>query len=249
MSDNIPETMNPRSTTPTIEELATAKGNGTDEAAMKGNGGSGDPVTKSSGVQTPEHLPGPQQQANTSSPFDDMVALRKSNKAAFEGEREGVVAVTLDRPKKELFVRFHEDEAYYLPAYLWAESDDSRAMYYITNTLWDLEDLQGGLRAKILAAWLGADGSLGIWPVPAASSAGTWYDSGQEILAIGRKEWVRIQADNSPGQKRYRYFRPKNAIPDQTWPDISLGELLKRAFGTRVVENEDHPLIRRLRNV
>ena len=34
------------------------------------------------------------------SPFDDMEALRKSNKAAFEGEKETAVVVTLGRQKK-----------------------------------------------------------------------------------------------------------------------------------------------------
>src|SRR5215472_2067861 len=111
-----------------------------------------------------------------SSPFDDMDALRKANKAAFEGEKEGAVVVLLGRPKKEIYARFHRDDDYYLSAYVWAETDDSRVMYFVTNNLWDLEDLQGGLRAVTLAPWLGSDGSVGLWPMPASSNAGSWYD-------------------------------------------------------------------------
>jgi hypothetical protein len=178
--------------------------------------------------------------------FDDMEALRKSNKAAFEGEKESASVVSSGKPKKELYIRFHPDDDFYLPSYIWAESDDSRKMYYIPNDLWTLEDLQGGLRAVILAPWLGADGSLGLWAASASSAAGDWYTSAQEVLEIGRKEWIRMQTDNK--EKIYRYFRPKNPIPDRQWPELSFGEILKRAFGSRVVTDENHELIRKLRN-
>lgn len=184
--------------------------------------------------------------AAPSSPFDDIEALRKSNKAAFGGEKEGPVTVILGRPKKEVYVRFRDDDAYYLPAYVWTVSDDSRVIYFITNNLWDLEDLQGGLRAVILAPWLGSDNSIGIWAAPASSTAGSWYDSGQEVLAVGRREWIRMQTDTK--ERRYRYFLPTKPVPDRDWPDLNFGEMLKRAFGSRVVDTEDHELIRKLRN-
>ena len=180
------------------------------------------------------------------SPFDDMKALRASNKAAFGGENEGPLSVTLGRPKKELYVRFRDDDDYLLPSQCWSETDDSRVLYYVTNNLWDLEDLQGGLRAVILAAWLGCDGTTGVWAAPGSSIAGSWYDSGQEILAIGRKGWVRIQTHNK--EKRYLHFLPVNPVPDRDWPDISFGDMLKKAFGSRVVDSAEHELIRKLRN-
>ena len=180
------------------------------------------------------------------SPFDDMEALRKSNKAAFEGEKETAVVVTLGRPKKELYVRFHLNEDFYLPSCIWAESDDSRKIYYIASHLWSLEDLQGGMRAVILAPWLGADGSLGLWPASASSAAGEWYTSAQEVLTVGKREWIRIQADNR--EKIYRYYTPKKPVPHREWPNLTFGEICKRAFGSRVVMDEDHELIRKLRN-
>jgi hypothetical protein len=82
--------------------------------------------------------------------------------------------------------------------------------------------------------------------VPGSSAAGSWFDSGQEILAIGRRGWIRIQTDNT--ERRYRHFLPKNPIPDRAWPDISFGDMLQKAFGSRVVDSEDHALIRKLRN-
>jgi hypothetical protein len=184
---------------------------------------------------------------NKPSIFDDMEALRRSNKEAFEGERESASVVTPGKPKKELYVRFHPDDDFYLPSYVWAESDDSRKMYYIANDMWTLEDLQGGLRAVILAPWLGADGSLGLWAASGSSAAGDWYTSAQEVLEAGRREWIRMQTDNK--EKLYRYYRPKNPIPDRKWPaHLDLGEILKRAFGSRVVTDENHELIRKLRN-
>jgi hypothetical protein len=175
-----------------------------------------------------------------------MAALRQSNKEAFEGERESASVVTPGKPKKELYIKFHPDESFYLTSYIWSESDDSRRMYYIANNLWTLEDLQGGLRAVILAPWLGADGSLGLWAASASSAAGEWYTSAQEVLAVGKTEWIRMQTDNK--EKIYRYYRPTKPLPDRQWPELTFGEILKRAFGSRVVIDEDHELIRRLRN-
>ncbi len=183
----------------------------------------------------------------SASPFDDMEALRKSNKEAFAGEKEGAALVVLGKPKKELYVLFHQDDSFYLPSYVWAQSDDSRVMYYVTNNLWTLEDLVGGLRAVILAPWLGADGSLGLWAVPASSTAGTWYDSAQEILTAGRATYIRMQTDNK--ERKYRYYLPQKPVPKREWPPgLTLGDICKRAFGSRVVTNEDHELIRKLRN-
>jgi hypothetical protein len=146
------------------------------------------------------------------SPFDDMAQLRKQNQAAFKGEREGSSAVDLAMPVKELYVRFHPDNDYYLPSMVWSPTADRRRLYYVASSLWDLEDLQGGLRAVILAPWLGAGGEAGIWAASASESARDWYTSAQEIITVGRGEWIRVQSDMSAG--KYRYFRPEDPVPD-----------------------------------
>jgi hypothetical protein len=180
--------------------------------------------------------------------FDDVEALREANKDAFAGETEAPSGIVSGRPKKELYVRFHPDDGFYLPAHVWSPtSDDSKQKpYYILQHLWSLEDLQGGLRAVVLATWMGVDGSLGLWDVPASSGAGDWALSGQQILAAGRRSWLRIQADSK--EKYYRHFLPQNPIPDRPWPEMTFSEILRKAFKGRVVTSEDHELIRRLRN-
>src|SRR5215469_13589640 len=144
-------------------------------------------------TQTPRNAGNGATPLNKPSIFDNMDALRKSNKEAFKGERETASIVVPGKPNKELYIRFHPDDDFYLASYVWVDSDDSRKMHYIDNPLWTLEDLQGGLRAVILAPWLGCDGSLGLWAASASSAAGDWYTSAQEVLEIGRKEWIRMQ--------------------------------------------------------
>ena len=111
-------------------------------------------------TQTPRNAGNGATPLNKPSIFDNMDALRKSNKEAFNGERETASIVVPGKPNKELYIRFHPDDDFYLASYVWVDSDDSRKMHYIDNPLWTLEDLQG-LRAVILAPWLGCDGSLG----------------------------------------------------------------------------------------
>ena len=93
-----------------------------------------DPPVRRNGPESPppsvsenENSPTPKTTPATTgkeklSPFDDMEALRKSNKAAFEGEKETAVVVTLGRPKKELYVRFHLNEDFYLPSCIWRKA-------------------------------------------------------------------------------------------------------------------------------
>ena len=63
-----------------------------------------------------------------------------------------------------------------MPAQIWQGDDDSKKSFFVTARLWNLEDLQGGLRAVLLAPWMGADGSLGLWAVP-GSNENEWSTS------------------------------------------------------------------------
>src|SRR5262249_7307427 len=153
----------------------------------------------------------------------DIEALRKRTQEAFKGELEGPKPVDLVRPDKELYVQFHPDPGFYLDALLWTSNvRDERRRYYVDPSLYDLEDLKGGLRAYLLAPWIGANRSLGIWAVPSDSGigGGDWSESAHDIVGRGKLGWIRFQSDTKLG--RYLWFEPKSIILPPQWPGFGL---------------------------
>ena len=58
--------------------------------------------------------------------------------------------------------------------------------------------------------------------------------------------WVRRQADRSNGG--YIITKAMNAkLPDPKWPEMTLSEIVDRAFDKFYIDNMDHPVLQRLR--
>lgn len=180
--------------------------------------------------------------------FSDMAALRAETQAAFGGEvEETATAIKAGRPPKTVYFRCPAEADMYMPAQVWQADDDSKKSFFITARLWSLEDLQGGLRAVLLAPWMGADGSLGLWAVP-GSNENEWSTSALAAVTAAKTRWVRVQSDRKLG--RYRVFNPHQELPDKPFPALSLGDFCASVFGgDGVVDSEDHKLIRRLRGL
>jgi hypothetical protein len=145
----------------------------------------------------------PGQKKSDGSPFDDFEKLRAKNTAAFAGETETSTSIRLGKPPKSLYFRCPTDQEMYLPAQVWVGDDDDRGPYFVDVDLRNLEDLQGGLRAVILCPWMGADGTLGLWPV-SASDTSEWAESARHAISEAKKSWIRIQSDKK--ENRYRVF-------------------------------------------
>ena len=42
----------------------------------------------------------------------------------------------------------------------------------------------------------------------------------------------------------YCIYKALGALPDPAWPDKSLSELLRLAFRNKIVDREDHPIVK-----
>jgi hypothetical protein len=56
-----------------------------------------------------------------------------------------------------------------------------------------------------------------------------------------------MAADMSLGA--YRIYTAEGQLSDPVWPDKMLAQLLEIAFKDRVIEREDHPVVKRLRGL
>jgi hypothetical protein len=47
----------------------------------------------------------------------------------------------------------------------------------------------------------------------------------------------------------YEYAAALNGLPDPEWPEITFPEVLRIAFRDRIIDSEDHVVVRRLRGL
>jgi hypothetical protein len=91
-------------------------------------------------------------------------------------------------------------------------------------------------------------GTVFLWPVPLPAADGRdnpWNMTARAAAEVAETKWARMSSNRSAGC--YDTFVAPSNLPDPVWPEETLGDLLKVAFGNgRLIDNIGHPVIRRL---
>ena len=143
-------------------------------------------------------------------------------------------------------MRVHPDPAYRLTPVAILELRDDRETYLVLPSM--AADLAGEIAVATLFLTINRQGVVHLWPVKLPGLDGKhneWHRSAAEAAEVAMKRWVRVTANMSLGA--YEVFIAEANIPDPTWPDLTLSEILKIAFRDRIVDRPDHPLIKQLR--
>ena len=86
--------------------------------------------------------------------------------------------------------------------------------------------------------------NLSLVPVPLPGANGvrnSWHESRLQALMRAKSVWLRISSNND--LKGYDIFEATASLPEPTWPDITLNELLEIAFRGRILATVDHPVV------
>jgi hypothetical protein len=88
-----------------------------------------------------------------------------------------------------------------------------------------------------------------LWPVAIADGGGPkgWSESARAIADKAKTQWVRVRADKA--LSAYRLELPEGKFADPTWPNMTMNEILKVAFGDRIIATDEHPIARRIRGL
>lgn len=73
----------------------------------------------------------------------------------------------------------------------------------------------------------------------------SWSDSARIAQAQATQNWVRVISDKS--SNGYFLESPLVAPADPAWPQLTFPQILETAFGSRLIESLDHPLVKKLR--
>jgi len=92
------------------------------------------------------------------------------------------------------------------------------------------------------------EGALFFLPVPKDTDGkgrNSWVKSKEYFLFAARQRWIRPVSDRAASC--YDIGEPVFAIPDVPWPeDLSVSRLLAKAFHNHILDNEDHPVVKKL---
>ena len=179
-------------------------------------------------------------------PFDP-IALRVSPNFEAVAVKRVIVAVPVRKPKRQEFVRVHPDEAYRLETAV-VELAEERETYLVVPAL--LEALADEVRLVRLYLAVPRGGGPFFWPVPLPGPDGRrnpWHEAAERAALEAARRWVRVKANMAAGS--YDIDVAVAAIGEPEWPELPMRELLKLAFGERMIASLDHPVVKRLRGL
>lgn len=175
----------------------------------------------------------------------DLNALRFSRNVGegFAVKRQ-ITRVPVRKPTKAEFFRTHSEPDWKFQTMILERKEESET-YLLAPDAWDiLPELQ---RPATLCAAIDRRGNPFLIPIPLPGEDGRrnqWHDSLEAVVALSEKQWVRSVANMSIGG--YDAHVAIGQLPEPEWPDMTFEQLMEIAFRGRIVESEEHPLIRQL---
>jgi len=183
--------------------------------------------------------------ANSDDPYD-LAKLRVCpNFLETTNVKKLLTTVPVRKPGPQDFVRVHPSPQYRdLMAFL--ELKDDRETYVVDLNA--VPELQCECFIATLFTAITRTGVLFVWPVrvPAADGrANDWHISAAKAAEQAMTKWIRLRANMS--LRAYEIFLAESKIPDPEWPDLTFPEIYRIAFRDRLINQPDHPVIKRLR--
>jgi hypothetical protein len=177
--------------------------------------------------------------------FSDLSKLRLSQDfIETAGVKKLLMTVPVRKPNPQDFSRVHPDPNY-RSEFAVIELKDDRETYLLTPAVsWQLANEAVPI---VLYTAINRQGVVYLWPVRLPSPDGRvneWHKSLAAGAECAMASWIRVKANMSLGA--YEITTAIGPIPDPTWPELSFNELLRIAFRDRIVNDLDHPVIKRL---
>jgi hypothetical protein len=178
--------------------------------------------------------------------FANLDALRLSpDAAAVMGTSEILSHVPVRKPNRHEFVRTRPEPEYWFDTGVF-EDKEERETFFVTPRM--REALVGEIKPVLLVPTITRQGVL--WP-PKLPTEGQrhsgWMETAREAAELAKTKWVRVAADMSLGG--YRIYYAQGELSEPEWSEKQLPELLQIAFRDRIVDSENHPVVRRLRGL
>ena len=177
--------------------------------------------------------------------FTNLDAMRLSaNAASIAGTSEFLSHVPVRKPNRHEFFRTRPEQEFWFGTGIF-EDKEERDVFFVMPGM--REALLGEFKPVLLAPVMTRQGVLLLWPLklPTDGPSRNWAETARQAAELAKTKWVRLAPDMGLGG--YRIFMAEGSLSEPEWPDKPLEEILQIAFRDRIVDSEDHPVVRRLR--
>jgi len=160
------------------------------------------------------------------------------------GVTKVVTHIAITKPGNTTFFRVHPDPEWTFDVITY-DDKGGQEVYVVSPEVVSVF----GKTARSVRLYLAIDRSQNLFliPLPLPDSDGKWdqwHQSRSVALKLAQEQWVRIQANQKSSS--YDVMVAKGDLPEPEWPSCSLEEILVKAFQGRVIEDENHPVVRSL---
>ena len=182
-------------------------------------------------------------------PKIDLERVRaKSNQLFDLGIATEYTVIPNRNPKPDEFFRCMPEENYSMDTNILSLKTDNE-WYLIDPDILHQIQLESQLKVMTLYVCVTMNSTPFVTCIPQPNELGqinSWHESGHRTMEEAKQFWVRRQADRSNGG--YIITKAMNAkLPDPKWPEMTLSEIVDRAFDKFYIDNMDHPVLQRLR--
>jgi hypothetical protein len=156
-----------------------------------------------------------------------------------------IVVVKAQKPNGQAFFRVHADEAYRMQVALLKLKDENE-VYLVGPSL--IAQLGAEVTPHTLYTYVTRQGVVGLWPARLPRNDGRtdhWMQSEHHAATRAMAQWVRMTANMAAGAFDVRVSMAE--LPEPEWPEMSFEQLLELAFADHIIEDMNHPVLRRLR--
>jgi hypothetical protein len=128
------------------------------------------------------------------------------------------------------------------------EDKEEREVFFVAPAM--REALVGEIRPVILVPTITRQGVLLLWPLKLPMDGmrhNSWSETARQGAELAKTKWVRLVPDMGLGGNRI--YLAEGELSEPQWPDKPLNEIMQIAFRDRIVDSENHPVVRRLRGL
>lgn len=172
----------------------------------------------------------------------NFTAFRMGQDFASVSVKPVLTRIACRKPNKTEFFRTHLEFEFPTAVF---EDTETREVYLVSPSLWT--ELGNDLKKKIFVLCTNRSGVPFIWAItaPDPERSSSWTETAMAAAQLGKQHWVRIKADMAA--QAYEVVIAENLRDVPTWPEKSVDEILELTFKNRIIDNNEHPILRKLR--
>jgi len=162
--------------------------------------------------------------------------------------------VVVRRPTRQEWFRCHPGAEYRMDCTLYrpdaSAGGESDEVYLVQPEMRGLVG-DAAFAARIVLV-VNRQGDPFLWPLRLPEPDSTplkWHTTAIAIAGDAATRWVQMRANRRGGYYDVFFLGQKIEVPEPTWPTESLRELLRLAFADRVIDNQNHVIVRQLQGL